>query len=394
MWSIPGKLVRGLRTHGFNYLAILARNELSYPQLSFTPRLRNAMIAVMDRVRPDRSRPDAIRTDCLQFVCDLAVISVAFDFTHCLAAAELKRRQLGLAGIEVIFVPGPEDGLRQEPSHYDQVMPATTRHWRVRHILLAMLALLPSVRGYTLCASREEAAALISRDAGRLYPEDYRLYLPRQAARRVVHDRAARGVSVFPMLRAPERARELVAQFLDREAHGRRAIVITLRDYPYTPQRNSRIDDWVRFASTLDHTLYAPIFVFDSETIMHRSKADVADNIVCEAASWDLEIRMALYEAAWLNMAVMHGPMELCWFSESARYLIFLEIGLAAVGTEAMLVEAGHPPGRDLIFAKPCQHIVWEGDHLSVLQREFAAMLPRLEEACVTPRQGQLAGAP
>ena len=103
---------------------------------------------------------------------------------------------------------------------------------------------------------------------------------------------------------------------------------------------------------------------------------------------------MALYEAAWLNMAVMHGPMELCWFSESARYLIFLEVGLAAVGTEAMLIEAGHPPGRDLIFAKACQHIVWEGDHLSVLQREFAAILPRLEETCVTVRREPLAGAP
>jgi hypothetical protein len=82
-------------------------------------------------------------------------------------------------------------------------------------------------------------------------------------------------------------------------------------------------------------------------------------------------------------MAVMHGPMELCWFSEPARYLVFLEVGLAPVGTEAMLIDAGHPPGRDLIFAKPYQHIVWEGDHLSVLQREFAAMLQRLEDTRV-----------
>lgn len=112
---------------------------------------------------------------------------------------------------------------------------------------------------------------------------------------------------------------------------------------------------------------------------MHRSEADAGGNIVCEAASWDLEIRMALYEAAWLNMAVMHGPMELCWFSEVSRYLIFLEVGLAHVSTRAMLISAGHPPDRDLIFAKPYQHIVWEGDHLPVLQREFEAMLPYLD---------------
>lgn len=379
MWSIPGKLVRGLRTYGLSYLAILACNELSYPRFSFTPGLRNAIIAVMDRLRADRSHQDAIREDCLQFVCDLAVMSITFDFAHYLAAAELKRRQLGLAAIEVIFVPGNLDGLRQEAPQYDQAMPVAARHWRVRHILVAMLALLPSVRGYTFCGSRDEAATLISRVPGRLYPEDYRLYLPRQPARRVVHDLAAQGLAVFPMLRAPQRSRELIGQFLDRTARGRKAIVITLRDYAYTPQRNSRIDNWVLFAASLDRSVYAPIFVFDSETVMHRSETDAGDNIVCEAASWDLEIRMALYEAAWLNMAVMHGPMELCWFSEVSRYLIFLEIGLAHVGTREMLISAGHPPDRDLIFAKPYQHIVWEGDHLPVLQREFEAMLPRLD---------------
>ena len=392
MWSIPGKIVRGLRTHGLNYLAILARNELSYPRLSFTPRLRNAIIAVMDRIRTDRHRQDAIRQNCLQFVCDLAAMSVAFDFAHCLAAAELKRRQLGLAGMEVIFIPGPEDGLRQEAPQYDQVMPTAARHWRVRHILVAMLALLPSVRSYTFCGTREQAGALITHDRDSLYPEDYRIYLPRQPARRVVHDLAAQGIPVFPMLRAPDRARELIAEFLGREARGKKALVITLRDYPYTPQRNSRLDSWVRFASSLDHSMYAPIFVLDSETIMHRSALDLEGHIVCEAASWDLEIRMALYEAAWLNMAVMHGPMELCWFSESSRYLIFLEVGLAPVGTKSMLIDAGHPPGRDLIFAKPYQHIVWEGDHLPVLQREFAAMLPRLVDQSVATCREQLSG--
>jgi hypothetical protein len=379
MWSIPGKLVRGLRTYGLGYLAILARNELSYPRFSFTPRLRNAIIAVMDRVRADRSRQDAAGKDCLQFVCDLAVTSVAFDFAHCLAAAELKRRQNGLAAIEVIFVPGNVEGLRQEAPQYDQVMPVAARHWRVRHILVAMLALLPSVRGYRFCSSRDEAATLISRVPSHLYPEDYRLYLPRQPSRRVVYDLAAQGMAVFPMLRAPQHARELIGHFLDRHAQGRKAIVITLRDYAYTPQRNSRIANWVLFAASLDRSVYVPIFVFDTETVMHRSEADVGGNIVCEAASWDLEIRMALYEAAWLNMAVMHGPMELCWFGEASRYLIFLEVGLAPVGTRASLISAGHPPDRDLIFAKPYQHIVWEGDHLSILQREFEAMLPLLD---------------
>lgn len=378
MWSIPGKIVRGIQTHGLKYFALRIRSELSYPRLPLARHIRNFVIAVADRLRTGDAGRRYPPKDSLQFVCDLAVISIAFDFVHSLAAAELRRRQLGLPAMEVIFVPGPEDGLRRETRQYDEAISIAARHWRVRHILLGALALLPSVRSYTVCGSREKAAALITRDPEHLYPEDYRVYLPRHPTRRVVHDLAAQGIPVFPMLRASDRARELIAQFLGRHAAARRAIVITLRDYPYTPQRNSRVEDWIQFASGLDRAIYAPIFVLDSETIMDRSKANLEDCIVCEGASWDIDLRMALYEAAWLNMAVMHGPMELCWFSESSRYLVFLEVGLARVHAESELADAGHPPGRDLIFAKPGQHIVWEGDHLPVIRREFEALLPLL----------------
>jgi hypothetical protein len=106
--------------------------------------------------------------------------------------------------------------------------------------------------------------------------------------------------------------------------------------------------------------------------------AALAGEIFCEAARWNLEARMALYEAAWLNLAVMHGPMELCWYNERARYVLFLDPG-ADASSEAEIVEGGLEIGRDLTFATPFQHIVWQTDRAAVIREAFDAMAARIE---------------
>ena len=83
---------------------------------------------------------------------------------------------------------------------------------------------------------------------------------------------------------------------------------------------------------------------------------------------------MALYEAAWLNMAIMHGPLELCWYNDRARYLLFIATGTATVNEEAALIENGHRIGVNLDFAKPHQRIAWKPDECATLQSEFARM--------------------
>jgi hypothetical protein len=140
------------------------------------------------------------------------------------------------------------------------------------------------------------------------------------------------------------------------------------------PKRNSRNADWLAFADTLDRQRYAPIFVHDTETVMQPMSADFSRHIVFAAASVNLELRMALYEAAWLNMAVMSGPMELCWYNEQARYVVLIPLGSIGAETEAALIRNGQPLGRDLDFATAHQRIVWELDEMDTLKREFRAM--------------------
>jgi hypothetical protein len=347
---------------------------MAYPRFGATRYFRTSLISVAQLLQKRSAGNGAWSENCLQFVYDLSVSPITFDFASYLAAVEVERRLRGFDGVNVLFVMGAHRGVREETPDYEAAVNKDARLWRVRHMLLPMLGFLPTVRGVALCATREQAQALISPDQRRIYPSDYHVFLPRLPDKRVIHEHARRGVPIWPMFRATEHGRRLVREFLEREAKGRKPIVITLRNYPYTPQRNSRNEDWLAFADSLDRTRYAAIFVHDAESVMQPPPADFSRHIVFDAASVNLEIRMALSEAAWLNMALMAGPTELCWYNEHVRYLLFIAVGSAAVQTEAALVRNGHRVGFDLDFAKPYQRIVWQIDEFSVLRREFLAM--------------------
>lgn len=375
MSSLFGKLRAGLRDQGVSYIGTALGNELRNPRRPLTGLLRSALIAVRAPFHRGRGEKGEWSRDCLKFVFDLSAAPITFDFASYLAAAELERRRRNLAGLAVLIVPAADGGLRRERGSL-ALFDEEARRFRLRHILLPLLALLPSVRGYAVCVSREQAADILAGDETGVYPPDYRLYQPRQPHKRVVHDLYRAGVPMWPMFQATPRAREFVAQFLSERAAGRRTIVITLRSSPHSPQRNSHVEDWLRFARQLDPSLYLPIFVLDTEAAMSPRPPGLTDHLICEAASWDVEVRMALSEAAWLNMAQMHGPMELCWYNERARYIVFLEVGTAPENMPAYLVENGHDIGVDFPFAAPGQHIVWKPDIYDNIAEAFTRLAP------------------
>jgi hypothetical protein len=359
-------------------------NEFAHPRLPITRKLRRSVVAVQDMFSRPKADSSRRSEGGLQFIYDLAVSPLTFDFVSYLAAAELSRRRAGLSHIDVVFVAGQHFGVRKELPEYDSAIDATARLWRLRNILIPILAQLPSVRSHVWCGAREQAAEIVTSDGARIYPTDYRLNLPCQPIKSRIHDMVRSGDNLWPMLRATDASKRYVAAFLEAVASGRRPVVISLRNYGFAPGRNSCTANWMRFADGLDQTRYAPIFVPDTESAIAMNSGDLGGHPICLAACWNLEIRMALYEAAWLNMGVMHGPLELCWYNEAVRYAIFIPAGTDAVNSVDALTEHGHRIGADHDFATPFQRIVWERDDLSCIEAAFAAMAPLLPERVVT----------
>ena len=320
---------------------------------------------------------------------DLEVCPITYDIASYLAVAELERRRRRLRGIHVIVVPGRR--LDYEEADYDAAVSPAERRFRLRNIAVPVLELLPTCTGHTFCSGRGHAMALRLFVAANMLPDGYRPYFPVALDHRPVRDAARDGVPVFPILRANQASLTFARQFLERdELEGRRIIVVTLREYGYMPARNSNLASWTQFADSLDPKRYAVVFVRDTSRSLTAIPSELKGRIICDAASWNIPLRMALYELAYLNMAIMHGPMELCWYNEMCRYVVFVKIGSAPQTTLEAFKRYGYDIGRSLPFAGSCQRWVWEPDDWAVLEREFATMEQLIDASdAAIPREKQ-----
>ena len=101
-------------------------------------------------------------------------------------------------------------------------------------------------------------------------------------------------------------------------------MTITLRQYDFAPDQNSNVANWISFIDGLDPAVYLPIIIPDTESSFSGLPADLDRHFVFEPAAWNVHLRSALYERAWLNMGVVTGPIFLAVHSPKARYVIFL----------------------------------------------------------------------
>lgn len=303
---------------------------------------------------------------------DLAVSPVTYDFCWALAGAERLRLRRGLAAVQVVFVAGPHAGLRAERPDYEAVVTLDARRRRVSDILIPLVGLLPSSKGYRYCASRLHATWLRVLAGKNVYPEGYWPALPVRHWPNELLDAARRGENVPLPLRATPEARRAITRWRDSAAAGRRIVTITLREYDYIPARNSNVAAWLSFGRILAEDGYFVAVVPDTEqALAFDVKPDDGLHWMPNAAL-DVDLRMALYECAWLNMMVNTGPHGLCMFNETCHYLMFkiLTEGVPQATPEFMR-ELGFEIDQSPPFSTAYQRWIWDDDNEQALRRGF-----------------------
>ena len=139
-------------------------------------------------------------------------------------------------------------------------------------------------------------------------------------------------------------------------------VTITLRKSPgRTPERDSKEDEWLEFASRCD-----------------RKCIILRDN---EDGALHLHDRMKLYAGAYLNMMVINGPLTLCLHSD-APYLSMRTIGGAFSDSTSPRKSAmnGITPGFQFPWAHARQRLSYLDDTADNIMAEYRQM-ERLKEA-------------
>ncbi len=323
------------------------------------------------------SVPKFFRADTLYVFYDLEVSPVTFNFCEALSAANEYRNKLKLKYLYVVFVPGPNEGLRQEMSDYEFIINKDARQWRKYNLLFSLTHLVPSCIGFSNCASRKEAELIQKQVLPNIYPKGYSIMFPCAFS---FFEGARNSSPDIMAIRSTPKALHYVNQWLEPRARGRKIIVITLRQYAYMPQRNSNIEAWANFAQSLDPNHYFVVIVPDTEVAMNGPLTQLSMFEHFMETCWNIELRAALYESAYLNLGVNNGPFALCWLNKNCRYLMFKIITQEVPQTtEEAIKKHGLIPGRTPPFAMEYQKWVWEQDTEEVLNREFNVICEILE---------------
>ena len=330
-----------------------------------------------------RRRGRALQRDCLYAVYDLNFFPVSFDFCWFLAAAELERQRRGLRSLHVVFVALARPYTHPMPPHHEDYVDEAAMLWRFSNVVLPIANLLPSCGGTIVMPTKDDASALLG-NASHVWPSGWANTPPGVALtdiyRHVVSELTDRSIKL--PLQATPQALRYVADWANTTCPGARIVTMTLRQHRGgAAVRNSNVPSWTALASKLEADGFQPVIVPDTEAAFRASNELKAFRVFAEGP-WNIELRMALYQSAYVNLFVNNGPASLCVLNQSCRYVMFKVTSPSLrLTSPEYLAELGFAAGRSPGFAGPFQRWIWEQDSLPVLEREFREISRAIDSA-------------
>jgi len=169
------------------------------------------------------------------------------------------------------------------------------------------------------------------------------------------------------MLSASEHARRKVREHF--ASFHKPVVTLTVRT-TYLPERNM---DPREALAVVDH-IHAMGYVVKSFL-----DTDVALSKGTGYGELNLDLRMACYQEAAMNLQANNGAASLCWFSE-APYLMF-DAGVPVDEWRGLFVEQGLPLGETWPWARKNQRLVYGKANAMKIIQEFEAAVSTAKEA-------------
>ena len=282
---------------------------------------------------------------------DLSVIPVSFDFCVFLVKAELARRKANAQRLHVVIVPdqkGP-GGFRDKSQFYDQ----HEARWRLWNICIPACALIGA--SVTLATDWEQARKLKSEH---VFPSDWDRQTLKNR-RHLIGDviTACRMGVEIPYFSASAHALRKVC-----ELYGNYRVVTMTLPSTYLPERNADRVAWSKAREYIESCGYRVERIDDVNTALSRGAG---------YAELNLDLRMAMYQLAALNLQSNNGTASLNWFSGQPWRMFDAGVGGSEAEWRNLFVEQGLPWGESWPWCCPQQRIVYERASLEVIKREF-----------------------
>ena len=241
--------------------------------------------------------------DCILCVYDLDMLSTSYNVFEYLASCNYESKSIGSDFLFIIIDQTIYKNITK--GTFAAAYSVENREYRLRNLIEPACKLFPACRGSIVLKNRKDLAPLLGDFS--LFPEGYYPYYYQSCNinyyntyKHVGAEFASLQVSPFTCLLASE----LVSIASDTPL-----ITITLRRSKYDACRNSRLEEWSKFAVYAEEQGYQVVVIPDSEN--PNELGSIPNKYVHPVFSHNLELRAALYQLSHCNLGVANGPMIL-----------------------------------------------------------------------------------
>lgn len=305
--------------------------------------------------------------DVVIVVYDLNYAPITFDFAHFLAAADSYGRKNGRDKLFVLFIQK-----KIEPLLVDEIYTSIVSHdsqkWRLNNIVLQLVQIYPSCIGYSFLPDDVEISNYI--DNRFVYPVGYSSsYKPGIDYKEVFR---LLNLKLFDGFRASQQGLIYIRAWMKSQNISNPMVVITIREYGYDAARNSNIQEWIKFSHWAKSEGFNIVFVPDTDACWVPNEL-LNDFIIFNEPCWNLGLRMALNELAFVNLFSYNGPASICTLNKRARTIIFFPVIEESLQANSSVISQFELINgqRRYDFAESYQFLSWRRDDFENIRDEF-----------------------
>jgi hypothetical protein len=307
-------------------------------------------------------------TGYLTAVYDLDVNPLTFDFVYFLVAAELFSKRKKKSSFVVVFVPASER--REVNEKYNLIIDEKNSQWRFENIIIPLIGLYPACVGYSVLPDRDDLSETINGKL--LYPEFYDKNLIGNDYYREVFLSKEK----FVGFSASPQGKRYVESWRESNKITEKIVSITLRQYGYDPTRNSNVGEWIKIARLIKEEGFTPVFIPDTDKCFELGPK-LEDFIVFRDPCWNIGLRAAFYEDAYLNFFMPNGPGS---YANLSKNIESVTMKYATQDSETNNNEVHKARGlsvgqRKFDFVENYQILSWEPDTFENISKEFYKFL-------------------
>lgn len=359
------QLLKKIRDRGLSWFWWRIKSEIRRPRDgSYTETIINGILQV--RKKMTRTRTVKGEDNLLYSVFDLKIAPITYNITEFLIDSELEADRTGKEGFVVVFVPNEDAAYGYE--EYDAVIDSHNKLWRFQNIILPLMTIAPKCKGVFMLPNRSSVFSFVKDH--KVYPYLYDGVNLRYLDESRLYENLDRP-GVTQGFKAPKQGCKYIQNWIKEKDIKVPIVSITLRQFGFDKARNSKISEWSQASKYILESGFFPVIIPDTDQAFENNEL-FKDSYVFKECAWNIGLRMALYEASFLNFFVPNGPGQLATFMPNCSYIMMNALPEGSViTTESLIKHRGMEVGENYRWATPDQRQIFKQDTYENIIFEF-----------------------